>query len=423
MKSKTLRWIFLIGVAIVATLGAAQLYWLNKTYAYEKKEFTTSVIKSIKGVYEDLELTTLRSPQLQDLIEQPDLNRFLFRIDSFPSQNLLRENLFANLENFGVFTDCRVALYDHINQSHVYELYLPAAGSTMARASKPENTLTVFQRPYDYIQLYFPNRTGYILHSMIWWIVASAVLLLCLIGLGLSLFFFYRQKFLNEIQHDFIRNVTHEFQTPLTTLTIGLDALNKPANWQQPDKIQRYVTLMQGQTQYLKQHLENLVKVIQSESGRLGSERQSVCPEDLIDQACEQMKVWGEEKKAIIHVRYENGKNQLQGDANALFLVVLNLLSNALKYSTKPEIEISTWVQGKQFHFSIQDNGIGIDKKYQKKLFHKFFRVPTGDVHDVKGLGLGLYFVKKVVDQHHGQIRIESAPGKGSRFEISLPVR
>lgn len=423
MKSNTLRWIFLLGVGIVVTLVAAQLYWLNKTYAYEKREFNTSVIKSIKGVYEDLELTTHRSPQLQELIEQPDVNRFIFRIDSIPSESLLQENLFANLENFGVFTDCQAALYDHFRNEYIYQLYLPTPGSTVSKLAEHSVMSPVIQRSYDYIQLYFPNRTGYILHSMIWWIVASGVLLLCLIGLAFSLFFFYRQKFLNEVQHDFIRNVTHEFQTPLTTLTIGLDALNKPAIWQQPEKVERYVTLMQGQTQYLKQHLENLVKVIQSESGRLGTERQSVCPEDLIDQACEQMRVWQEEKNAIIRTRYENGRNNITGDSNAIYLVILNLLSNALKYSKQPVVEIKTWLQGNQFHCSIRDNGIGIEKKFQKKLFYKFYRVPTGDVHDVKGLGLGLYFVKQVVDHHHGHIRVESEPGAGTQFEISLPIR
>lgn len=421
MRSATFKWIILISTITIGLLVAAQLFWLNKIYNYEQKEFNNSVIKSIQGVYEDLELMDSTTTHLQKLIEQPTTNSFLFRISNMPFKDSLPDNVLNNLEAFNVFADCKLGLYDNRFHRYLLQSYLPTAAS-----KNPEINavgLPVYQKEYPYILLYFPYRNQYILGEMTWWITSSSILLLLLIALGVSVFYLYRQKFLNEIQNDFIRNVTHEFQTPLTTLTVGLDAISKSSMIVQPEKLAKYTRLMQGQTNYLKQHIDNLMKVMQADANGLLIQKEAVAPNELIKEAIKQLYIAIEEKNARIDFMPEETNTTILADKSSLYVAILNIISNAIKYSVNPFIIIETKVANDKYYISVKDNGIGIDDQYKKNLFKKFYRIPSGDVHDTKGLGLGLYFVKKVIDEHKGSIHIKSIKGIGTEFIIELPVQ
>ncbi|MEO6549206.1 MAG: HAMP domain-containing sensor histidine kinase [Ferruginibacter sp.] len=399
---------------------SVQLYWLNKIYNFEQKEFTTSVVKSIQGVYEDLQLSDSSGTGLQKLITQPDHNTFIFKIDSIPEEDSLLNSLINNLEDFGVFTDCKLALYNAGTPGYSYEVYVPTTVS-----KHPDNSgidLPLYKKTFSYIQLFFPHRGQYILTAMLWWIASSIFLVVILIALGLSMFHLYRQKFLNEVQNDFIRNVTHEFQTPLTTLIVGLDAIAKPSIIEYPERLEKYTRLMQGQTAYLKQHIENLMKVLKAETNGLVLEKEEIVPNELIKNAVHQLNVTIEEKQARVELLLEPANATVIADKSSFYVAILNLVTNAIKYSSQPVIIIKTKVSGGVYSISVKDNGIGIEDQYQKKLFKKFYRVPTGDVHNVKGLGLGLYFVKKVMDENKGNIQVKSIAGIGSEFVIELPT-
>jgi two-component system phosphate regulon sensor histidine kinase PhoR len=241
-------------------------------------------------------------------------------------------------------------------------------------------------------------------------------------ALGLSLFYLYRQKFLNEIQNDFIRNVTHEFQTPLTTITVGLDAITKPSIAENSEKLAKYTRLMQGQTQYLKQHIDNLMRVLTAEANGMLISKEAICPNELIKKAIDQLHLAIEDKNARLLLKLEESNRTIIADRNSLYVAILNIISNAIKYANKPEITIKTQVDGELYFISVKDNGVGIDEKYKKKLFKKFYRIPSGDIPIGNGLGLGLYFVKKVITGHKGSIKVNSIPGKGSEFIIEIPT-
>lgn len=420
MRSVTLKWIILISTIAIGLLVAAQLFWLNKIYNYEQKEFQTSVIKSIQGVYEDLELTGSTPTHLQKLIEQPNANSFLFSINNIPEKDTLLDAALNNLEAFRVFADCSLALYDVKSHKYAFQLNLPATASKHLQNSRID--LHVYQKNYSYILLFFPYRNQYILSEMSWWITSSIILLLLLIALGFSLFYLYRQKFLNEIQNDFIRNVTHEFQTPLTTLTVGLSAITKPSIADHPEKMAKYTRLMQGQTNYLKQHIDNLMKVLTAEANGMLIQKEAVAPNELIRNAVNQLHLAIEEKNASIELRLEETDSTVPADSSNLYVAILNIISNAIKYSEEPVIVIETKLVPDKYIISVTDNGVGIDDEHKKKLFKKFYRIPTGDVHAAKGLGLGLYFVKKVITEHKGNIKVISSKGVGSSFIIELSL-
>jgi two-component system phosphate regulon sensor histidine kinase PhoR len=421
MRSGTFKWIILVCTIITGLLVAAQVFWLNRIYNYEQKEFNSGVIKSIKGVYESFNIIDSNNAHTGQLIEQSGDNIFLFRFDVAPPKDSFLNTVLNNLEDFEVFADCKLGFYDIKKKSWLFQQYLPSEASRHSGKEIPE--MPAFQKDYSFAVLYFPYRNKYILSEMRWWILSSILLLLILIALGFSMFHLYRQKFLNEVQNDFIRNVTHEFQTPLTTLTVGLDMISKGSIAEHPDKLEKYTKLMQGQTEYLKHHIENLVQVMKADATGMAMEKEAVNPNELVKAAVSQLYGMIEEKKAKIELNLDDENKSVMADANNLYTSVLNLLSNAIKYSKEPVVVVETKCNETHYTISVKDNGVGISKQFQNRLFKKFYRVPTGDVHNVKGLGLGLYFVKKVVNAHKGKINVNSIPGIGSEFIIDIPVK
>ena len=420
MRSATLKQIILIISITIGSIILVQLFWLNKQYSFEQKEFTTNVIKGVRGFYEDFGSDV--GQQMSKGIELPDNNTFILRMGEFiPLKNVLVDSLRSELDQVNVFADCKIALYDKNSQQFLYEVHLPTLASR-EEASSTVIDMAALKRDYSYVYLFFPNRNRYILGQMIWLIVTSVLLVLLLAGLGISLFYLYKQKFLVETQNDFIRNVTHEFQTPLATLTLGLDALAKPTVYEHQEKLEKYRGLMQGQVNYLKQHINNLVKVIKTDSTGVVLHKERVNVNQLIRDAVTQLHFTILDKRGEVDLQLEKYDMQVYADADNLFIAILNIISNAVKYSPDPRIIITTRQDADAYTISVKDNGVGIDEKYKKQLFKKFYRVPTGDLHDVKGLGLGLYFVKKIVDSHKGKIFVQSIKNIGTEFSIQLPI-
>ena len=280
-------------------------------------------------------------------------------------------------------------------------------------------------KDYDHILLYFPHRQEYVLEQMDFWIVSTVVLFLALIGLAASLFYFYRQKFLAETQKDFVNNFTHEFKTPLAVMKIASDVLSQGSILQQPDRLERYATIIRNQTEHLQSQVERLLRTASIETKDLPINKEEVDPQLLIEQALGKVQPLIEQKKAKIELKMEdlNGtRGRVHADKAHLELAVVNLLENALKYSSEPHIVVETGHIEDDFFISVKDNGVGIEKQYLKNIFKKFYRVPTGDIHDVKGFGLGLNFVKRIIDAHKGKIKVNSLPGIGTEFRLFIPL-
>lgn len=420
MRSATLKQIILIISISIGVIILIQIFWLNKQFVYEQKEFTTNVIKSVRGFYEDFGSNA--GLQMSKSIEFPNNNTFIIKMeDTIPPENALVDSLRSELDQTNVIAECKIALYDKDLQHYAYEVQLPTLASREEAISNSID-LPVLKRGFSYVYLFFPNRNKYIIGQMIWLISTSVLLVFLMAGLGISLFFLYKQKFLVETQNDFIRNVTHEFQTPLATLTLGLDALSKPTIYEHPEKLEKYRGLMHGQVNYLKQHINNLVKVIKTDSVGMELHKERVNVNQLIRDAVAQLHFTLSDKKGDIKLELEKQDIMVLADGDNLFAAILNVISNAIKYSPDPWIIISTKQDAEQYTIVIKDCGIGIAESDKRKLFKKFYRVPKGDQHNVKGLGLGLYFVKKIIDSHKGRITVHSILNVGTEFKIQIPI-
>jgi two-component system phosphate regulon sensor histidine kinase PhoR len=426
MRSSTLKWIVLSATFLAAIIVTVQLYWLKKVYSYEQRQFNINVVKSIRGLFEDLKMNDAPGTSLQQLIDAPDNNYFSFKADTIPPKDSLIFHIQDEFAAFGVLTDCKLAAYSAASKQFVYEKFIPAPASRYASVKPANQELPLFDnvRGYDHILLYFPHRQEYILEQMDFWIVSTVALFLALIGLAASLFYFYRQKFLAEIQKDFVNNFTHEFKTPLAVMKIAADVLSQDSIVHQPDRLERYAAIIRNQTEHLQSQVERLLRTASIESKDLPIRKEDIDPHLLIEQALGKVQPLIDLKRAKIEVKVEDaaGQNRVHADKAHLELAVVNLLENALKYSNEPHIVVETGRLEDDFYISVKDNGVGIEKQYLKNIFKKFYRVPTGDIHDVKGFGLGLNFVKRIIDAHKGKIKVHSLPGIGTEFRLFIPL-
>ncbi len=418
MRSATLKWIILISTLLVAAIITIQWYWLDKVYSLEEKQFNTNIVKSIRGLFEDIDMVDYPS-DIKQYLETPDENTYIIQVNRIPLKDSLNDYLASEFQDFGVLADCIVSVYEDSRDNYIYTEYLPTPGSNHPVSSGFNRS--PFKRGFDYIHLYFPHREQYILHELVFWLVAAGLLLLTLIGFAVSLFYLYKQQTLHELQKDFVNNFTHEFKTPLAVMKLASEVLISPGILKQPDRLKKYSSIVKDQTAHLQHQVERLLKTATSDNNKLPLEKESFVVNEVVRDVLHLLDPLIQEKEVLVELDLEETDSMVIADKSHISMVLVNLMENAIKYSTHPLVLIKTAVANDGFSISVKDNGVGIDKKYTKYLFKKFFRVPTGDVHNVKGFGLGLNFVKKVVDSHRGKISVNSLPGIGTEFKILLP--
>jgi two-component system phosphate regulon sensor histidine kinase PhoR len=417
IRSSTIRLGIFISTLVIAVILVFQLIWLKRVYLYEQKEFDLSVIKSIKGMYEDINASAYYSTHMNNLIQNPEPHLYLANINLPVNTDSLTANLHYELEDFGIFTDCHIGIYSADSGKYIYTGILESAG----RKQKKDIILPDPSGGKDHLALNFPNRRQYILAQMDFWIISSAFLLIVLILFSASLYFFYRQKFKNEIQKDFIHNFTHEFKTPVSVISLAADVLKTPGIADKPEKLNTYANIVGYQSNYLHSQIEKLLQFAHAESRQLHLDKKRTNIHELIKEAVSHLAPLIDERKSEVKLALEATNPWLEADREYLVIVITNLVDNAIKYSKHPVIIIHTTSSDNSITLSVQDNGIGIEKHQINLIFEKFFRVRQGETYAAKGFGIGLSFVKKIISAHNGKISIESIPNKGSNFTIELP--
>ena len=408
---------------IIALILIFQLYWLKRVYNLEEQQFNYSVLKTIRGLFSDMDIADDPRQQIKQIVESTDANTYMVKVDSIPPKDTLQFYLSNEFEDFDVWTDCNVAAFSSDKQGFIYQYYLSTAASRYPQVSS--TGIPVIKKNYDYLLLYFPHRGKYIIQEMFFWIVTAVLLLLVLIGLSISLLYLYRQKFLNELQKDFVNNFTHEFKTPLAVMKIASDVLVQPGIANNPARLIKYGNVIKEQTEHLQNQVERLLKTAASENKKLIIKKEACQLNDVIQSAIDQIEPFISNRDAVVDFIPDENEPVIFVDKAHLQLVIINLVENAIKYSiNQPHIIIELLDTDNDFYsISVKDNGIGIEEKNIKFLFKKFYRVPTGNVHNVTGFGLGLNFVKKVIDAHDGKVIINSVVGIGTEFKIHLPKK
>lgn len=270
----------------------------------------------------------------------------------------------------------------------------------------------------------FPNRNENLISGIIKILLVSLLFIgIIIAAFSTSLYQLIRQKKISEIKTDFINNMTHEFKTPIATINLALDAIKNPKIISDEEKIKRYVQVIRDENKRMHGQVENVLRISKLEKNQIEMSKDSIDIHDVISEANEHIKLLISSKNGVVSTYFKALSSKVLGNKFHLTNVIVNMLENAVKYSEeRPTIDIFTESTNKYFIVKIKDDGIGMSKNAQKYVFDKFYREHNGNIHNVKGHGLGLAYVKEIIDSHQGTVYVESEKGKGSTFTIKLPL-
>lgn len=276
----------------------------------------------------------------------------------------------------------------------------------------------------NFLKVYFPGEGTYLL-KQIWFILTSSFVFILVIFFTFMWMMrsFLQQKKLSEMKTDFINNMTHEFKTPITTIALASEALRDPEVMKNDIRLNRLAGVITEENKRLETQVERVLQMARHDRGDLNMVSEKIDLHSALTEAVSQVSLVLEERKGKVEVKLNALKTGIVADKVHLANIIHNLLDNAIKYSPEePDITLHTVNENGSIRIDISDKGIGMAADVQKRIFEKFYRVPTGNVHNVKGFGLGLSYVKTMVEAHGGTVAVKSTPGKGSTFSVYLPL-
>ncbi len=283
---------------------------------------------------------------------------------------------------------------------------------------------TSAQSPGELI-LFFPTKSSFI-WSSIWKmliaaVVFTAIILFCFIY---TIKIIFTQKKVSEIKNDFLNNMTHEFKTPIATISLAADSIENPRILSNAEKVKRFANIIKQENRRMNKQVERVLQMAMLDKKDVEMKWKKIDLHNIIEDAVATLSIQIEQKEGQINTELKSTNAVIQGDETHITNVIHNLLDNANKYSYEtPNIKISTENMKDGVKVSVRDTGIGMSRDALKHIFDKFYRVPTGNIHNVKGFGLGLSYVKAIIEAHKGKINVQSELGKGSEFTVFLPYQ
>ncbi len=273
------------------------------------------------------------------------------------------------------------------------------------------------------LALFFPGQNQYIYRSVSWLLFASFIFsMIILFTFALSIFFILKQKKISEMKSDFINNMTHEFKTPIATISVAADSISNAKVIGNPEQVNYFVGMIKKENTRMNRQVEDILTIARLDKEDFEFHWETVNIHQLIEDAIQSIILQVERRGGQIETKTDATNPMVTTDKNHCANLIYNLLDNANKYSPgKPQISVETKNTGKGVNISVSDKGVGMNKQVQSRIFERFYRQSSGNIHNVKGFGLGLSYVKAVLEANQGNISVQSEVGKGSRFEVFLP--
>jgi two-component system, OmpR family, phosphate regulon sensor histidine kinase PhoR len=419
MKNATIRLIMIFALLASAGIIITQTFWVRRAYELQATEFNLNVNAALARVAK--EVMTLKEVQMPNYspVEKINDDYYVVQINVFVESDILQHYLTASFARQNLLTDFQFGLYDCMSEKVNYQQSVHIAGGDKSPFSNV--VFPHIKRENYYFGVYFPYRKQLLTSQLSIWVISSLVLI-CVIGfLGYLLFVILKQKRLSEVQKNFVNNMTHELKTPLASIQMSATVLRDRDIVNKPQRLRSYADIILKESSQLSSQVERVLQMAQSEKGKLVLRREKIVWQDILKLVKDSFDNLAETRGGYIRLELPEAPVTYYGDSLHLTNVLRNLVDNAIKYCDKvPEIVISLRQSGRRIIINVADNGIGIEKKYQQHLFKKFYRVPTGNVHDVKGFGLGLNYVYNITRMHHGSVKFFSELAKGTIFTLSF---
>jgi two-component system phosphate regulon sensor histidine kinase PhoR len=422
MRNKLFNIIITVTAIALSGIIVTQFYWVRDALQLKNEQFYQNAGLGLKRVVNQIMALQNDSTMASRFMVVPEgvsyHAQFIQSLDPELINSMITDE-FKTLElcqefSWGIYEEETMEFVMISNEDFETEL----------RASMHKAHIScIFQEEQFVISVFFPLQQKFVLSRMQIYIFLSALFMAIVIG-G----FWYvtssllRQKKLSEMKNDFVNNMTHELKTPIATISVSTEMLMRQSVWAQPLKIKKYADIIHYENNRLKTQVDHVLQVARLDRGHFMLNREMVDLHALINTVTENFQVNIGQRQGVIRKRLNAANPAILADQSHLMNVISNLLDNADKYSPEaPEIIISTYSNKKGLTFTIEDKGIGIPGEHIRHIFKKFHRVSTGNVHDVKGFGIGLYYVNTIVKAHGGDIKVNSDPGIGSTFTVFLP--
>lgn len=420
MKGKALKYIILLAAISVAGVFLIQFGFLKSSYNFTEKKFKESTSVALKEVVWQLQLASGNTTTFDSItpVQIVSGNYYLVNVNTSIDKDLLKSHLIEEFKKHEIYSDFEFAIYNPALEQ--------MDEGILIKNGEEKPTKYKFQSNGNYtgyFAVHFPNRSSFFVSQLSIWYFLTALLVIIVLFFGYTLTVIIRQRQLSEVQKNFINNLTHELKTPISSIAIASSVLNNKDILKTPERLFTYARIIQEQNTRLTKNVEKVLNLASLEKNRIHLNLEEINLNEIITEIAAQFKQTDFGQKANVKIFAIDLKLSIFADRFHFSNLVLNILENGVKYcEQKPELKISVLQKKKSIELSISDNGIGIPKDQRKKIFTKFYRVPTGNVHNVKGFGLGLDYVQKIVSAHKWKIEVDENPDGGSIFTLIIPL-
>lgn len=444
MKRFRINAVIILGVLSLSSILLVQLLWVRKTIEIQStstaiqqksdslnlKEFSEQTNLALRNVLNIISSAIEDSSDQYGAIKQLNVNQFkvdiIQELDPYYLETLLKKALY----NQNIHEDFTFGIYDcFTNQLTFSKLYKFTDDSLYKLVNNNiiglDSARLKLKNDGHYFTVFFPNVQNKLPQNTVFlspWIYISTIVFLVLIFFGFSLATIIKQKRLSEVITDFINNMTHELKTPIATISLSSEMIMRLETNHDLEKAKKYAGIIFKENKRLETQVERVLNISTLDTENTTLNKKLLDFHELLDEVKDTFDFNQLANGGKILIENNASIFTIQADPIHITNVVYNLLDNAVKYcTTKPFISITTKNERNYLVIEIKDNGIGIRKEDLKMIFDKFYRVSTGNIHDIKGFGLGLFYVKLIINEHNGSIDVKSKLGEGSTFTIKLP--
>jgi two-component system phosphate regulon sensor histidine kinase PhoR len=417
LKTKKINFIIILGLIAIVGILVAQLVWTKQAFNLEEKKFSQKAHVALLEIVKKLYESTNNDLPSENPVEKISNDYYYVNIANDFDPIILEHYLKSEFKKAGISTDFEYAMYNCKSDVMVYGNYISLSDNSQSKPTFnfPKNKNLVY-----YFAIRFPNETGYLFSSLRFWFILSIALIIILLVYVYSIFTIIQQKKYSELQRDFINNMTHEFKTPLSSILIASNYLLKQEKINNDEKLEKYTQIIIDQSNKLNIHIEKILNIAKHDNSpaELNKIKLSVIP--IIKNVIENIQLKYENTTITIETQVEDF--WIIADEFHFINLVYNLLDNSIKYcDEKPIITIKLLQEQGLKKIEISDNCIGISTKELTIIFYKFYRSPNSKYSQVNGLGLGLYYIKKIADLHKWKILATNNNEKGITFTILIP--
>ena len=430
MQSRNIKLIIIITSLSLIGIVFTQLFWVRNAINLKEEQFNHRVRIALKNVVGNL--VTCQSSKFEDVVmptaecgkscqKKCEVNdgKFLDVI----KPKVLDSLIIDEFKSLAIGTDYEYGIF----QSKTKAFVMGNNSKYEEKILKSDHTISLscLWKPDSYmLGIYFPDEKSMVIKQMIIWLIFSAFFLIIVVStFSYTILSFIKQKKLSEIKTDFVNNMTHEFKTPISTISLASEMLMKPNVFESQEKLLKYANIIYDENNRLKNQVDQVLQIAVLDKGNFSMKQSNFDAHEIINNCIENITMVVKQRGGEVNLNLKASESTIYADVAHFTNIISNLLDNANKYSPdSPNILVSSESNSKELLISIEDKGIGISSEHQKDIFKQFYRVPTGNIHDVKGFGLGLFYVKTIVDAFGGNIKVKSELKKGTTFILTFPI-